>query len=211
MAPRKLIGLTGNIATGKSNVARVLRGLGAQVIDADVISRQVVEKGRPELAEIARVFGAGVLSPDGELNRGALGEIVFNDAARLKQLESITHPAVHVEMERQLADMPADAVAVIEVIKLFEAGWAERCDQVWVTTCSPEEQVRRLMHSRGLNEADARARVAAQNSQADKIARADVVIDTSGPLDQTEMQIRTAWNRLLRSAFLIEGTSQVGA
>ncbi len=198
MAPRILIGLTGNIATGKSNVARVLRGLGAQVIDADAIARQVVEKGKPALAEIARVFGPAVLTEAGELNRRALGAIVFNDPARLKQLEAITHPAVHAEMERLLAAMPADAVGVIEVIKLFEAGWAERCDQVWVTTCSPEEQVRRLMHSRGLSEAEARARAAAQNSQQDKIARADVVIDTSGPLDETEAQVRRAWDALLR-------------
>lgn len=200
MAPAKLIGLTGNIATGKSNVARVLRSLGAQVIDADAIARQVVEKGQPALAEIVRVFGPAVLTEAGELNRRALGAIVFNDPARLRQLEAITHPAVHAEMERLLAAMPPDTIAVIEVIKLFEAGWGEQCDQVWVTICSPEEQVRRLMYSRGLSEAEARARVDAQNSQEDKIARADVVIDTSGPLEDTEAQVRRAWDALLRFA-----------
>ncbi len=198
MTPRILIGLTGNIATGKSNVARVLRSLGARVIDADAIARQVVEKGRPALAEIVRVFGPTVLTEAGELNRRALGAIVFSDPARLKQLEAITHPAVHAEMERLLAAMPPDAIAVVEVIKLFEAGWAERCDQVWVTTCSLQDQVRRLMHSRGLSEAEARARVDAQSSQQDKIARADLVIDTSGSLDETEAQVRRAWDDLLR-------------
>ncbi|MCS7061083.1 MAG: dephospho-CoA kinase [Anaerolineae bacterium] len=197
MTPAKLIGLTGNIATGKSHVARVLRSLGAQVIDADAIARQVVEKGRPALAEIARVFGPSVLTEAGELNRRALGAIVFSDPARLRQLEAITHPAVHAEIERLLAAMPSDAIAVIEVIKLFEAGWAERCDQVWVTTCSTEEQIRRLIASRGLSEAEARARVEAQNPQEDKIARADVVIDTSGSPEQTEAQVHRAWNALL--------------
>ena len=196
MPPRILIGLTGNIATGKSTVAHALRDLGATVIDADQAARVVVAKGRPALGAIVKSFGAAILQADGELNRAALGKVVFNDAARLHQLEAIVHPAVRVEMERQLAVLPADSVAVIEVIKLFESGWADRCDEVWVTHCTPEEQVARLIGSRGMSEADARARVAAQNPQADKLARADVVIDTSGTHEVTRAQVAREWRRL---------------
>ena len=196
MPPRSLIGLTGNIATGKSTVAHALRDLGATVIDADQAARGVVAKGRPALGAIVKSFGAAILQADGELNRAALGKVVFNDAARLHQLEAIVHPAVRVEMERQLAVLPADSVAVIEVIKLFESGWADRCDEVWVTHCRPEEQVARLIGSRGMSEADARVRVAAQNPQADKLARADVVIDTSGTHEETQTRVAREWKRI---------------
>lgn len=196
MAPRILIGLTGNIATGKSTVARFLGELGGVVIDADAIARQVVEPGQPALAEIARAFGEGVLAAGGRLDRKALGALVFNDPARLRQLEAITHPAVHAELERRLSALPPEAVAVIEVIKLFENGWDRRCDQVWVATCPEREQVARLMRSRQMSEAEARARVAAQNPQAEKLACADVVIDTSGSYEDTERQVRQAWVRI---------------
>jgi dephospho-CoA kinase len=122
--------------------------------------------------------------------------VVFDDAAKLRQLEGIVHPAVRVEMRRQLDALPSNAVAVIEVIKLFESGWADKCDQVWVTHCPPEQQVERLMRSRGMSEAEARRRVAAQNPQSEKLARADVVIDTSGTLEQTREQVLRAWQSL---------------
>jgi dephospho-CoA kinase len=197
MAPRILIGLTGNIATGKSGVAHALRDLGAFVIDADQVSRQVVRKGQSALDEIVRAFGAAMLRPDGELDRAALGRVVFNSPDKLKQLERIVHPAVHDEIWRQLNALPAAAVAVIEVIKLFESGWADECDEVWVTHCEPEEQVLRLMHSRGMSEIEARSRVEAQNPQADKLARANVVIDTSGSVEQTRAHVAREWLRLL--------------
>jgi len=197
MAPRILIGLTGNIATGKSGVAHALRDLGAVMIDADQVSRQVVRKGQPALQKIVSTFGADLLLPDGELNRPALGRMVFNNPARLKQLEQIVHPAVHDEIWRQLNALPADAVAVIEVIKLFESGWADECAEVWVTHCEPDEQVARLMHSRGMSEAEARSRVQAQNPQADKLARADVVIDTTGTVENTRAHVAREWQRLL--------------
>ncbi len=204
MAKRILIGLTGNIATGKSAVAHDLRDLGAHIIDADQIAREVVMRGQAAFDEIVSTFGIEVVRADGELNRAMLGQIVFLHHDRLRQLEAIVHPAVHAEMERQLDALAADAVAVIEVIKLFENGWAERCTEVWVTHCAPETQVARLMQSRGMSEADARARVLAQNPQADKVARADVVIDTSGTLDDTRNQVMRAFHalntRLYRSA-----------
>lgn len=200
MAPRILIGLTGNIATGKSAVAQRLRELGATVIDADQLVRVVVQKGQPALDEIVRTFGPQVLLADGELDRKVLGQVVFNDAQKLKQLEQITHPAVHVEIQRQLDELPPDSVAVIEVIKLIESGWADRCDSVWVTDCPPEDQVNRLMRSRGMSEAEAHARVAAQNPQAEKLARANVIIDTSGTFAQTRKQVTQAWDKLIAQA-----------
>lgn len=191
--PRLLIGLTGNIATGKSTVARMLRELGAVVIDADQVAREVVRPGQPTLEEIARAFGPGVLLPNGELDRPQMARLVFGDPDRLKQLEAIVHPAVREAMWRAIRAQPDDAVVVIEVIKLFESGWARECDQVWVTHCPPEMQVARLVSDRGLSPAEARARVEAQNPQADKLARADVVIDTSGSLEETRRQVEAAW------------------
>src|SRR5438045_2956667 len=108
MVPRLLIGLTGNIATGKSTVAHTLRDLGAVVIDADQVTRDVERKGQTALAGIVRAFGSGMLQADGELDRKALGQVVFNDPQRLQQLEAIVHPAVHQEMTRRLDALPAD-------------------------------------------------------------------------------------------------------
>jgi dephospho-CoA kinase len=188
-----LVGLTGNIATGKSEVARMLRELGAYVIDADQLAREVVEPGQPALAEIARVFGDGVLLLDGALDRKKVAGIVFADKAKLKQLEAITHPAVRELLWRRMAEAPSDAIVVIEVIRLIEGGYADKCDQVWVTDCPREMQIARLVRSRNMSEAEAIRRVDAQPLQAEKIARADVVIDTSGSLDDTQRQVEAAW------------------
>lgn len=192
-----LVGLTGNIATGKSEVARMLRELGARVIDADQLAREVVEPGKPALAEIARVFGDGVLLPDGALDREEMAGVVFADEAKLKQLEAITHPAVRELLWRRIAEAPTDAIVVIEVIRLIEGGYTDQCDQVWVTDCPREMQIVRLMQSRGMSEAQAVQRVDAQPPQAEKVARANVVIDTSGSLDDTRRQVEAAWRRLM--------------
>lgn len=188
-----LLGLTGNIATGKSEVARMLRELGAHVIDADQVAREVVEPGTPALAEIVRVFGDDVLLSTGSLDRKKMAGIVFSDKAKLKRLEAITHPAVRVELNKRIEAAPRDAVVVIEVIRLFEGGYAERCDQVWVTDCPRDMQIARLMTSRTMTEAEAIQRVDAQPPQADKVAKADVVIDTSISLDDTHRQVARAW------------------
>lgn len=193
----KLIGLTGNIATGKSHVAKRLRDLGATVIDADQLAREVVQPGQPALADIARMFGEDVLLPDGTLDRKKMAVIVFNDAAKLKQLEAITHPAVRVLLLQRMNDTLQHGHVVIEVIRLFEGGYAERCDQVWVTHCSRAAQIARLMHSRGMTLEEATRRVDAQPAQADKLAQADVIIDTSGTHDETDAQVDTAWRALI--------------
>jgi len=191
--PRLLIGLTGNVATGKSEVARMLSALGAVVIDADRIAREVVQPGQPALDAIVRAFGPGVLLPTGQLDRPRMARLVFGDPVRLRQLEAIVHPAVHEAIWREIRAQPDDAVVVIEVIKLFESGWDRHCDQVWVTHCPPEQQMERLTRYRGLSAEEARARVDAQSPQAEKLARADVVIDTSGDLLETRRQVMAAW------------------
>jgi dephospho-CoA kinase len=197
MAPRILIGLTGNIATGKSEVTKTLRELGAVIIDADLVAREIVQPGQPALAKIARAFGDDILQADGSLNRSALGAIVFNNAARLRELEAITHPAVRERILRALAALSLDSVAVLEAIRLIEGGYADKCQSVWVTHCPEAEQIARLVHSRGLSEQAALARARAQNPQSEKLARADVVIDTNGPKQHTHDQVIAAWQKLM--------------
>jgi len=192
-----LIGLTGNIGTGKSTVAKMLAELGAEVIDADKAAHEVMRTGTPAHAQIVVTFGPEVLAPDGEIDRARLGALVFADPAALARLETIVHPATIEAIHRRIAASQA-TVVVIEAIKLIEAGLADDCDSVWVTICQPEQQVYRIMGGRGLSRAEAEQRVRAQSPQEEKIARANVVIDTSGKLSRTRAQMRAAWQRLVR-------------
>lgn len=191
-----LIGLTGNIATGKSTVAAMLADLGAEVIDADEVAHELMRTGSPVHTQIVAAFGPQVLMPDGEIDRKRLGTIVFADPAALARLEAIVHPAVIAEVGRRIAASTAPAV-VIEAIKLIESGMADGCDSVWVTTCEPWQQVHRLMGERKMSRAEAQQRVRVQPPQEAKTARADVVIDTCGTLAQTRAQVWAAWKRLV--------------
>ncbi|MBN1976589.1 MAG: dephospho-CoA kinase [Anaerolineae bacterium] len=190
------VGLTGNIGTGKSTVARMLADLGAEAIDADQVTREVMRAGTPVHAAIVEAFGPEALAPDGEIDRRRLGEIVFADPAALMRLESIVHPATLEAVARRVAASGA-RVVVIEAIKLIEAGMADGYDSLWVTTCRPEQQVERIFAARGITQAEAEQRVRAQPPPEEKVARADVVIDTSGTLAQTQQQVREAWERLI--------------
>lgn len=200
--PPLLIGLTGNIGTGKSTVAGMLAELGAETIDADLVAHEVMRASTPAHATIVETFGPEVLAPDGEIDRARLGALVFADPAALARLEAIVHPATLEAVSRLIAAAipmaPSAAVVVVEAIKLIEAGMADGCDSVWVTTCRPEQQIYRIRGGRNLSRAEAEQRVRAQPPQEEKIARADVVIDTSGTLSQTRTQVQAAWERLIR-------------
>jgi dephospho-CoA kinase len=201
-----LIGLTGNIGCGKSTVVRMLASRGAHVLDADQVTRQVMAVGQPAYERIVATFGDSILeSPAGPIDRPALGRVVFADREALKRLESIVHPATREHIMRWLHERDAAAagaegreVAVVDAIRLIEAGYPAFCDAVWVVTCDEQEQVRRLVEERGMSETDARQRIAAQPPQSQKVAVANVVIDNSGTLEQTEQQVERAWQAITR-------------
>lgn len=190
-----LIGLTGNIATGKSTVAAMLAELGARVIDADVVAHRVMRRGTPTWQAVARAFGAEVLAPGGEIDRGRLGEIVFADPEALRRLEAIVHPAVGRAVDEIIA-RAAERVIVVEAIKLIETGMHRGYQALWVTTCPAEAQIARLVAQRGLSEAEAKTRVEAQPPQAEKVTLADTVIDTGGTLADTHRQVLVAWEAI---------------
>lgn len=190
-----VIGLTGNIATGKSAVAHMLGDLGAYLLDADDLVHELMRVGTPVYERIVARFGAaGVLGADGEIDRKKLGAIVFADEAALRDLEALIHPTVVAESLRRLEQAASTyEVAVVEAIKLLEANMHRYCDAIWVVVCSRQQQVERLVRTRGLTVAEAELRIDAQSPAADKVARAHVVIDNSGSLEATRLQVLNAW------------------
>jgi dephospho-CoA kinase len=189
------IGLTGNIATGKSAVGRMLAELGAEVIDADRIVHTVLAPDGAAYPAVIAVFGTSILTADGTIDRSKLGDIVFTDADALARLEQLTHPPVIAIIEERIAASTAPVV-VVEAIKLLESGVADDYEAIWVTTCPEAAQLARLMKSRRLTREEALRRIHAQPPQVEKITRADVVIDTSGTLDKTRAQVRAAWENV---------------
>lgn len=187
-----LIGLTGNIATGKSTVSEMLEQLGARVIDADTVAHSVLRRGTPAWRAVVKEFGYDILYSDGRVNRRKLGSLVFNDPARLRVLEAIVHPAVGAALALKLREV-REPVVVIEAVKLYEAGLAEYCDALWVVTAPEEEQRRRLIKQRKLSSAEADARLRAQPPLAEKLARATVVIDNGGDIEDTRVQVLRAF------------------
>ena len=199
-----LIGLTGNIGTGKSTVARQLAELGALVVDADLVYRELIEPDRPGWRAVVELFGDRVLTPDRRIDRRRLGEIVFRDPAALARLERATHPLVLERVERRLAEA-RPAVAVHEAIKLIESGAADRCDELWVVTAERERQIERLVASRGLSHEEAALRVDGQPSQEEKSARADVVLPNDGDLDALRGRVAREWRRVQARVGSTEG------
>lgn len=191
-----LIGLTGNIATGKSEVARLLAERGAQVIDADQVAHQVMQPGGPAYAAVIATFGQGILAADGTIDRARLGAIVFRDPAALRRLEAAVHPATIAELDRRIAAATAPVV-VVEAIKLIEAGMHRHYDALWVVAAPRPLQIARLMETRGLSQAEAALRVDAQPPQEDKIALADLVIVNDGDREQLREQVEAAWAQIL--------------
>jgi dephospho-CoA kinase len=185
------VALTGGIATGKSYVRARFEALGVPTIDADTLARDVVRPGTAALAQIVARFGAGVLQPDGALDRRALGAVVFADPVARRALEAIVHPAVRQAIDAWVAErrQQGDPLAVADIPLLFETGRTGEFDVVVVTACPPDEQVSRIVRRDGLSEADARARVEAQMPIEEKVRRADHVVRTDGTHEETDRQV----------------------
>ncbi|MGY1701097.1 dephospho-CoA kinase [Geodermatophilus sp. SYSU D00766] len=186
------IGLTGGIGSGKSTVAALLAARGALVVDSDAIAREVVEPGTPGLAAVADAFGPQVLTADGALDRAALASIVFRDPRARARLDGIVHPLVRARAQEVVAEAPPDAVVVQDVPLLVETGQAGRFDLVLVVETDLETRLARLVR-RGLSEDDARARIAAQATDEQRRAVADVVLDNSGDPDALARQVEDLW------------------
>ncbi|MGN7188222.1 dephospho-CoA kinase [Microbacterium enclense] len=198
-----LLALTGGIASGKSTIATALADHGAVVVDADAIVREVQSPGSDVLEAIAGEFGADVVRADGSLDRPALGARVFGRPDRLAALNALVHPAVRTESQRRFDAAFAanpDAVVVYDVPLLAEARAGDSWDLVVVAHAPVEERVRRLVSIRGLSQADARARIGSQASDQQRLALADVVIDTSTTLEATRRQVDELWERVARSS-----------
>ena len=195
----QLIGLTGGIAAGKTVVADRLAELGAVRIDADRLAREVVEPGTPALAEIARRFGPGVIAADGSLDRPALGAVVFQDPDARRDLEAITHPAVRALSAARMAaagEADADAVVVYDIPLLVESGRVDEFDRIVVVHAPREERIRRLVELRGMSPEEADRRIASQAADEDRLAVADVVVDSGVSLASTLAQTDRLWANL---------------
>jgi dephospho-CoA kinase len=193
-----LLGLTGNIACGKSTVLQRLSELGAHTIDADAAIHTILKRDGLAYKPVVAEFGKSILQPDGEIDRRALGKIVFSDPQKLRRLEEIEHPIVRRYIDDLIKDAQGPVVA-LDAIKLKEAGWADKCDAVWVVTCTRPQQLERLTQTRGYSREEAEMRIDAQSPQQAKVASADTVIDNSGTLARTHHQIDAAWYAFLHA------------
>jgi dephospho-CoA kinase len=190
-----IIGLTGNIACGKSTVRGMLQEHGAATLDADALVHELYLPGDPVFRAVVDAFGDDIVAADGTLDRRALGRKVFGNPDALARLEGLTHPAV-IERTWQWVARQTTPVVVVDAVKLIEAGIVDGCDALWVVTCPLEEERRRLMTRPGMTDAEAERRLAAQAPEAEKVARADVVIDNGGTIEATCAQIDRAWASL---------------
>ncbi len=193
------VGLTGGIAVGKSTVMQTFAELGAVCFDADAIARSVVEPGRPALAAVVEAFGSRALSPDGSLDRAALGEIVFGSPERRRELEAILHPPIIAEQDRLIAEVRTtrpDAIVIVDAALMIESGGYRRFDVLVVVHCAPEVQRQRLMARNGITSEEADRRIAAQMPQEEKLKYASVSIDTTGTLGDTRRRTEAAWEEL---------------
>ncbi|MEW6459105.1 MAG: dephospho-CoA kinase [Bacillota bacterium] len=193
----KIIGLTGDAGSGKSAVARILAELGATVLDADRVARRLTEPGTPVLAEIARVFGRGILKPDGALDRPRLAARVFTDPEERDILNRIIHPPVQAILEQEIAAARdgGPGVLVVEVPLLLETGLDKLVDEVWLTVADPEVKLERLK-ARGLTPEVAAGILAAQMPQELKTEHAHRIIDTNGSLTRTRQQVIKYWTEI---------------
>jgi dephospho-CoA kinase len=193
------VGLTGGIASGKSTVAVMLVELGAILIDGDALAREVVARGTPGLAQVVAEFGAELLTPDGDLDRPALGRIVFSDEAARRRLEAITHPLIFERYAELEASAPDGALVVHDIPLLAESGRADSFDEIIVVDAPPELQIERMMLDRGWTREEAESRIAAQAAREDRLAIATYVIENTGSLEELRAQVEDVYTDLTGS------------
>ncbi|MAS54756.1 MAG: dephospho-CoA kinase [Nocardioides sp.] len=194
------VGLTGGIASGKSTVSAIFAELGAVVIDGDKLAREVVERGTPGLAAVVEAFGPELLTPEGDLDRPAMGAIVFNDETRRKQLEAIVHPLVFERYAELEAATGPDDVVIHDIPLLAESGRAGEFDEVVVVDAPEEVQVERMLRDRGWTEADARSRIGSQASREERLAIATYVVDNTGTLETLRTRVVEIYRELTAPA-----------
>ena len=199
-----VFGLTGGIGSGKSTVSSLLEGKGAVIIDADRVVRELQQPGEPVFEAMVEAFGDGIVAADGTLNRQAVADLVFGDDEKLQTLNGIVHPAVGVRMAEQLAALAdTDRVVILDVPLLVEGKGTYDTAGTIVVDVDPDLAVQRLVEHRGFDEADARARMARQAGREDRLAKADVVIDNSGSLEQLTPQVDELWDRIQAGEFSV--------
>lgn len=193
----RTIGLTGGIGSGKSAVSDILRDLGAFVIDADVVAHEVYRPDSDGWREVVEAFGSEIAAPSGEIDRGKLAAIVFGDSAQLERLNRIVHPWTRSLIAERLgqAEKSGETAAFVEAAILFEAGWEDMFDEVWVVTAPEETVIERVVESRSTDARSIRSRMRAQMSNEDRLSRADLAIDNSGSLDDLRARVTEAWGR----------------
>lgn len=192
----RILGITGNIACGKTAVGQMLQELGVEkYIDADALVHRLYLSGQPIAREIVQTFGDDVMAPDGSVDRSALGELVFQDSAALLRLEAIVHPAVGQTLLGELATVSPAGIAVIDAVKLLEGGSAAICQSRWLITCPEDQELTRLIARNGLSMEEARARLQAQPSVERRLPLVDEVIDNGGSLEETRCQVEAAFQR----------------
>lgn len=196
----RIIGLTGNIACGKTSVGHMLLALGAErYIDADAVVHHLYESGQPIALQVKEAFGSTVIAPDGSVDRKALGAVVFQNVEAMQGLERIVHPAVGIALMQELATVSASGIAVIDAVKLLEGGVAALCQSKWLVICPEEQELVRLITRNHMSEEEAWARIRAQPSVAARLPLVDEVIDNGGSLEETRRQITAAFERFCQN------------
>ena len=191
-----IIGVTGNICVGKSEVCKILADLGAQIIDADIVAHDVMKSTSLVFQDIVAAFGVNILDNSGEIDRKALGKIVFSDKAALKKLELLVHPIIRAQIEDAISNYK-EGVIVVEAFKLLETGLSDQCDSVWVVNASYNKRLARLTERDNINIEEAQKRLHMQSSQELKLQRADVIIENESSLDVTYAQIWREWGKIV--------------
>lgn len=200
-----IIGLTGNIASGKTSVAQMLLKLGVDIyIDADTVVHDLYSPGKPIYDQVVKKFGDEVLSPDGSIDRSRLGAIVFVNSDLMQQLEAIIHPVVTEEILRRLQEVPPEGVAVVDAVKLLESGLSAICTSCWLVVSNPDLQMKRLIENRGLTKEQATVRMQAQQDVEPKKSLVDQVIDNSGTFEDTRKQVEEAFLQFQKKFMLKE-------